>query len=201
MEYATAFVTLYYVLSHLGFPTETVLASLGIVSLALSLGAQSLVADILAGVAIVFEGTIQVGDYVVFDDFEGFVQETGVRSTKIIDYNNNVKILKNSSITGVLRKSRDTTNVITDLTVTKSGSFEDIEKMLTDALPRIGAGNPMIIEGPTYMGVSDMGNSYNVPLVTMRFNTTCLQDDYYNVKYYVNREMVLLCEKEQIITR
>ena len=63
--------------------SETVVASIGLASLAVSLGAQGLVADVLAGLSIVFEGEFQVGDIVDIDGFEGTIQQIGVRTTKI----------------------------------------------------------------------------------------------------------------------
>ncbi|MBQ8136488.1 MAG: mechanosensitive ion channel [Clostridia bacterium] len=58
------FVTIYFAFLYFGFPIGTVVGSIGIVSLALSLGAKDLAADILAGLSIVFEKSFEVGDIV-----------------------------------------------------------------------------------------------------------------------------------------
>lgn len=55
-EYAAAIIVLYYAFGFLGYDTRGLLASVGLVSLAVSLGSRDLVADVLAGIAIVFEG-------------------------------------------------------------------------------------------------------------------------------------------------
>ena len=83
IQYLTVFVLLYQIFNYLGFPTSTVLASVGLASLAITLGAQGLVADILSGIFNVFEGGYHVGDYIQAGNFEGTVREIGVRTTMI----------------------------------------------------------------------------------------------------------------------
>ena len=85
-------------LSFLGVDTTTLLASIGLLSLAISLGAKDIVADILAGLSIVFERHYYVGDIVRIGDFKGKVKEIGVRSTKVTGGSNEVKIISNHEI-------------------------------------------------------------------------------------------------------
>ena len=82
------------------------LAGLGFISLALSIGAKDLITDILAGITLVFEGAYQVGDIIQLDNYRGTVQEVGVRSTKLISDNGDVKIIGNGSIRDVVNLTR-----------------------------------------------------------------------------------------------
>ena len=201
IEYVTVFATIYQVFSYLGFPTGTVLASLGLATLALSLGAQGLVADILAGIAIVFEGEFQVGDIVEIDGFEGYIQEIGVRTTKIRNLGYDVKIVENSNIRNVVNKTRFTSWVTADITIPCSESLERVEALLKEELPEIGKKNHQIVSGPNYLGVNGLNTQSVIPhesTMTLRFSTECRQQDANPVRRYVNRELVLLCERHGI---
>lgn len=81
IKYAVAIVAFLMVLSAWGVDTGTLLASAGILGLVIGLGAESLIADIIAGIFIVFEGEYQVGDIIVVDDWRGTVEEIGIRTT------------------------------------------------------------------------------------------------------------------------
>ena len=71
------------ILSTWGVNTSTLLASAGVLTLVIGLGAQSLVADVVAGLFIVIEGEYLVGDIVVIDGWRGTVKEIGIRTTKV----------------------------------------------------------------------------------------------------------------------
>lgn len=72
----------------------------------IGLGAQSLIADIIAGVFIIFENEYDVGEIVSMDDFRGTVSEIGIRSTKITDAAGSIKIINSSDIKNVVSLSR-----------------------------------------------------------------------------------------------
>ena len=64
ITYAASFFLLFYILSMFGVNTTVLLASAGVVSIAVGMGAQSMAADLLAGFFMMLEGTVHVGDYV-----------------------------------------------------------------------------------------------------------------------------------------
>lgn len=71
LKYLSVLLMLYYCLALFGIDTKTLLASAGILTLVIGLGAQRLVSDILAGLFIIFEGEFQVGDIVTIGDYRG----------------------------------------------------------------------------------------------------------------------------------
>ena len=100
IKYVAIVAMLYYCFALFGVDTATLLASAGILSIAISLGAKDMVGDILAGLFIIFEGEFRVGDIVMIGDWRGTVLEIGVRTTKIEDGSKNIKIIRNSNVTG-----------------------------------------------------------------------------------------------------
>lgn len=202
IQYLTVFLLLYQVFSFLGFPTSTVLASVGLVSLAITFGAQGLVADILAGVFNVLEGGFRVGDTIQTVDFEGVVRDIGVRTTVIQSEEQDVLIVENSRIGDVVNKTKMTSFVRVSLVLPCSESLERVEAILNTALPEIGSRMDRIISGPVYRGVYDVTSS-GVPVaagpaMTLHIGAECRYEDMYDVRCYLNRELLLLCEREQI---
>ena len=117
LNYVILIGTICMSLSYLGIDTTTLLASLGILSLAISLGAKDMVTDIIAGLSIILEKTYQVGDYIQVGDFKGKVMEIGVRSTRIINGTHDVKTISNHEISDVIDYSLKTSVCVVKIRV------------------------------------------------------------------------------------
>ena len=94
------------ILNMFGVNTTAMLASAGIISIAVGMGAQSMAADLLAGFFMMLEGSVHVGDQVSVGNVKGCVTDMGIRTTEITDDEGNVVILNNSKVTGLSNKSR-----------------------------------------------------------------------------------------------
>lgn len=199
IKYFTLFIVLYLILHYLGFPIGTVVGSLSIVSLALSLGARDLAADILAGLSIVFERTFQVGDIVEINGKRGTVQEIGMRSTKLIVPVNNLLVISNHEIGDILNLTQEVSQYTMSLKVILTESLTHTEAVLKRELASIQKGNDRIIS-LNYLGVTALGGGLTEPssMVTLAIGAYCRQDDMYNVQLYLNREIRLMCERENI---
>ena len=143
-------------LSFLGVDTTTLLASIGLLSLAISLGAKDIVADILAGLSIVFERNYYVGDIVRIGDFKGKVKEIGVRSTKVTGGSNEVKIISNHEIGSVINYSKQTSVCSVKLNLPVTVSIEEIRKLFDEELPKVKEMNPYIVKGPNFDGIQEL---------------------------------------------
>lgn len=142
-------------LDFLGVDTATLLASIGLLSLAISLGAKDIVADILAGLSIVFEGTYFVGDYIRIGDFKGKVLEIGIRSTKILGATKDVKIISNHEIGSVINYSKQISVYVVRISVPVTVSVEELKKLFEQELPLVREINPHIINGPKFDGIRE----------------------------------------------
>ena len=159
---------MYYTLALFGIDTKTLLASAGILGLVIGLGAQSLVADILAGMFIIFEGEFQVGDIVTVGDWRGTVVEIGIRTTKIQDGGRNIKIISNKDVCGVINMTRDYSYAWVDLGIEYGESLERVENVLEQEFPNIRKRLPGIIDGPFYKGVVALAdNSVNIRVMVL----------------------------------
>ncbi len=194
LKWIVAIVAILIVLAAWGVDTTTLLASAGLLALVIGLGAQSLIADIIAGIFIVFEGDYQVGDIVVIDGWRGTVEEIGIRTTKVADAGGNVKIISNSKISSIINQTHELSVAKCYMPIDYDESLERVELVMKEALPVIKSHIPAIIEGPYYKGVSELAESS----VNLLFLAICKEEDLYQVQRDLNREMYLVFNKNNI---
>ncbi len=194
LKYISVLALLFYCLSLFGIDTATLLASAGILTLIVGLGAQTLVSDILAGLFIIFEGEFQVGDIVTIGDWRGTVVEIGIRTTKILDGSGNIKIISNSDVTGVVNMTREYSYAWIDVGIEYGESLERVESILEDEFPKIREHIPTIMDGPFYKGVVELGdNSVNIRVMAL-----CAEGDRIQTERELNREMKLVFDRHKI---
>lgn len=183
-----------FVLYIWGVDTTTLLASAGLLTLVIGLGAQSLVADIVAGIFIVFEGEYVVGDIVVFNDWRGTVKEVGIRTTKIESAGGDIKIINNSEIRQIVNQTQELSVAKCFFSIEYRESLQRVEAIINDNLELIKKNVPYILKGPFYKGVAELGDS-GVKLLIV---ATCKEDNLFQVQRDLNREIKLLCERSGV---
>ena len=196
MYYAALIVCVFISLGYLGVDTRALLASAGLVGMGLTLGARDFIADIIAGIVIITDGTYQVGDTVEIGGFRGEVAYLGTRSTTIVGRGDNVKTIRNSTMGDVINYSRLNSWYPLVVTIDSSTPLNEVEDMLRAELPAISEAYPEMITGPEYRGV----DSLNGDKISLLILTECRQSDYNYIQREVNREVKLLFEKHNITT-
>ena len=156
IRYGGTLAALFYCLYLLGVDAQGLLASASILSLIIGLGAQSLIKDIIAGIFIVFEGEFRVGDIITIDNYRGTVMDIGLRTTKILGVDGNVKIFNNSEISGVLNMTKETSVAACNISIEYGQDLDYVEAVLKRDLPELKEKNPAILEEPAYLGVSEL---------------------------------------------
>lgn len=184
IKYGSAIALIFIVLNAFGMNTQAIWESVGVLTLIVGLGAQSLIADIIAGIFIIFENEYEVGEIVSIDNFRGTVNEIGIRATKILDAAGNIKIINNSDIKNVVNLSRELSLAVVDCEFTYDAPIEVIEKLLKDNLEMFKEKIPAIIEGPFYKGVSYYGASN----IAVKLVAKCQESDRYQVQRDLLRE-------------
>lgn len=193
-KYIGAIVLIFAILSTLGVDTTVLLASAGILSLVVGLGAQPLIEDIFAGVFIVFEHTFDIGDIIVVDGFRGTVKEMGVRTTKIEDAGGDVKVINNSDIRTLINMTSKLSTAICDVSVGYNEDIKKVEEVLNINLPKIKEKYKSIVNGPTYLGVQSLADSG----VVIRITAECNELVRYQVQRDINRELKIIFDENNI---
>ena len=178
VKYACAIAIIIFVLQALGVNATAIFASVGILTLVIGLGCQSLIADVVAGMFIIFEDEYNVGEIITIGDFRGTVTEIGIRATKILDAAGNIKIINNSDISNVINMSRELSLAIVDCEFPYDVPIEVVEGLLKDNFDNFRESIPAIIEGPYYKGVSGYGDSN----VAVKVVAKCNEEDRYQVQ-------------------
>lgn len=83
VQYVVVFVAGVMILRQVGVDASAIIASAGIVGLAVGFGAQTLIRDLIAGFFLLSEGLIRVGDEITFDGKTGFVDRVSIRTTQV----------------------------------------------------------------------------------------------------------------------
>ena len=184
VKYACAIAIIILILKACGVNTAALVASIGVLTLVVGLGAQPLIADIIAGIFIIFEDEYHVGEIVTINDFRGTVLEIGIRSTKLLDAAGNIKIINNSAIGDVINLSRELSLAVVDCDFPYDVPVEFVENILKDNFEKIAKNVPAIKEGPFYKGVCMFKDSN----VTVKIVAKCLEEDRFQVERDLNRE-------------
>ena len=194
IKYGMAIIVVLMMLSTLGVDTTVLIASAGIAALVIGLGAQSLIADVIAGIFIVFEGEFRVGDIVVIDGWRGTVQEIGMRTIKIVDYGGNVKIVNNSSVSSVVNQTRELSLAKSVISIEYGESIPRVELVISQNLEKIRKAIPQIVEGPFYKGIDSLSESS----IDLLFLANCKEEDIYIVQRAMNRELMMMFNENRI---
>jgi moderate conductance mechanosensitive channel len=121
------------VLGELGFNLGPLLASAGIVGVALGFGAQSLVKDLIAGLFMLLEDQYGVGDSVDLGDASGVVETVGLRITTVRDVRGVLWYVRNGEILRVGNKSQGWAMVVIDIPIGFVSSEQAIAVLRTAA--------------------------------------------------------------------
>lgn len=112
------------VLGELGINLAPIVASAGVVGVALGLGAQNLVKDFIAGIGIILEDQYGVGDVVDLGAATGTVEAVGLRITRVRDAHGVVWYARNGEIQRVGNKSQGFASVLVDMPVAHDTDLE-----------------------------------------------------------------------------
>ncbi len=193
-KYAIGIISFVVALGYFIEDTSALITGVSMLTLVVGLGMQSLIADVVAGIFIVFEGSYQVGDTVVVDGWRGKVAEIGLRTTKIEDAGGNIQIINNSQINKVINNSSNSSLAICDVGIEYGESIERVENIIAKALPKMAEKLPAIVEGPYYKGVDSLGDF----AVVIKIIAMCNEDDKFQLQRDLNREIKILFDANNI---
>jgi small-conductance mechanosensitive channel len=146
------------VMGELGFNLGPLLASAGIVGVALGFGAQSLVKDLIAGLFMLLEDQYGVGDSVDLGDAVGVVETVGLRVTTVRDMRGVLWYIRNGEIIRVGNKSQGWAMVVIDIPIgfVNSEEASSVLRHAALALAEEPAHATEFLEPPDVIGVEQM---------------------------------------------
>lgn len=195
LSYAAVLLSVYFGLRALGVDMTASLASVGVVTLIIGFGAQSLIEDVLTGIFLIAEGRYNVGDILVLDDFRGKVVDISVRTTTIEDAGGNHKIINNSEIRNFQNRSQKTSLAVSTVSVGYDADLRAVEAVIADALPAMFEENRAVfLDVPQYIGVEELGESG----VVLKFIVSATEENVFAARRALNRSLKLLFDEKGI---
>jgi len=194
LRYVIYFIAAASILKIFNIEMTSILAVAGIGSLAIGFGAQNLVKDVISGFFIIFEDQFGVGDYITINNFSGFVEEVGLRTSKIRDFSGDLHIIPNGEIKTVTNHTRGSMRALVNVGIPYEEDIDRIINVLTQICEDIKKSRNDVIEGPTVLGITDFQDSQ--VLITIIAKTEPMKqweverDIRYRIKKVFDREKI-----------
>jgi small conductance mechanosensitive channel len=147
------------VLGELGINLAPIIASAGVVGVALGFGAQNLIKDFIAGIGIILEDQYGVGDVVDLGEASGTVEAVGLRITRLRDVNGVVWYVRNGEILRVGNKSQGFAQVVIDMPVAHDTDLEKCRRVMQDVADAMYADEnwaAVLLAEPESLGVEQI---------------------------------------------
>jgi small-conductance mechanosensitive channel len=158
-------------ISELGFDVAPLIASAGIIGLALGFGAQSLVKDYLAGIFMILEDQYGVGDVVDVGEASGTIEAVSLRVTRLRDVDGTVWYVRNGEILRVGNMSQNWARTVLDVPVAYSEDLHRVQNVLREVAHSLWEEDDfkhVIIEEPEVWGIQSLTPDGVVVRVTMK---------------------------------
>lgn len=152
-RYTMVFFYVYSILTILGIPVGTLIASAGIFSLAIGLGAQGFMSDLVNGFFILSEGQYDVGDNVEIGTETGTVTQLGLRTTQIVTTDGTLIFIPNRQISIVRNLTHGGIGLNLDMNLDADTDLKLLSSLLDQADEDLLAWHDKLVSGPTQIGV------------------------------------------------
>jgi small-conductance mechanosensitive channel len=122
------------VLSEVGVNIAPLLAGAGVLGIAIGFGSQKLVQDVITGLFLLLENTMQVGDVVSLGGLTGSVENLSIRTIRLRALDGSVHIVPFSAVTTVTNMTRDYGYVVLDVTVGLNEEPDHVADLIRDVV-------------------------------------------------------------------
>lgn len=141
-----------------GLDTGTLLASAGVLGVAIGFGSQSLVKDVIGGFFILFENQFAVGEYISVGELSGTVEEIGLRATRLRDWGGELHIIPNGSITTVTNYNRGKMRALVDISIPYTENLDKAIDVMEGVCEEVGTlFREKVVDQPIVQGVINFG--------------------------------------------
>jgi len=168
-----------------------ILASAGVVGVAVAFGTQAIVKDFVSGIFIIMENTFSIGELVQISGFTGIVKEVGIRTTKIEDWKGDYFIVNNGSVGNVINYSRDYSIAVVDMTLGFDIDYSVFETAINEFLKQYDNTNPAIVDLPVYLGMVESGSNF----MKVRITAKCRPTEHFGVERLLRQQLFTLFQQ------
>ena len=182
------------ILTVYGINVTSILAGLGIVGVVLGLALQDLAKDIIAGFSIILENQYAIGDIISISDFKGEVIFLGLKTTKIKNYEGQVKIIANRNATEVINYSMEDSLAIVDIDVSYEEDNEKVEKVLTELTKELTKTLSKLKGKVELLGIQELTSSS----VKYRITAKTMAMEHFSIERQIRKQVKERLDQENI---
>ncbi len=193
-KYVIWFIISMIILTELGIDVTPIIASAGVIGLAIGLGAQAIVKDFISGFFIIFEESFNVGDVIKVDGFKGNVLELGLRTTKIKNWRGEIKIIRNGDIDSLINFSKADSIAVINFGVSYNTDLVSLPKLMDEFIKSIDGKYDVIIEKPEYLGITELADSS----INIRIIAKTISNKHFQVERDIRADLVVFCIENNI---
>ena len=188
LRYVAAIVILCWGLTIFGVNVNTIVTSVGILTLVVGFGAESLISDLVTGIFMLLENQYNVGDIVEVNGFRGTVKSIGIRTTEIMDTGKNIKIINNSEMKNILNRSDNASIAVSTIDIPYKTDIEDLESKIPALMTEIYEKHQdVLLSEPKYLGISELASSS----ITLKFIGEVEEANIFSAPRMLNHELLL----------
>ena len=184
-------------LSEFGVDITPLLASVGVAGLAVSLGAQSLIKDLIGGILIIVENQYAVGDSIVIGTVSGEVERITLRTTQVRALNGDLYVVPNGEVRVLANQTRDWARVVVDVGVAYEENLDRALRILEEGAAAF-AQDPVfeadLLEPPQVLGVHSLGDS----AVMVRIMVKTQPSKQWAAGRALRKSLLVTCEQEGV---
>lgn len=157
LSYVLVFIVIVVIFGIFNLPIGGLIAGAGVVGLAIGFGAQGLVSDIVTGFFILAEKWADVDDYIITAGVDGVVEEIGLRTTKIRDYDGILHFIPNRNIENLSNYSRGDMRALVEIGFAYNHDIDEAFRVAQEVCDNMTE-DEEIVEGPNVDGVQTIDN-------------------------------------------
>ena len=196
VKYVAYFVLLCVVLTQWGVDTGSLLALGSVATVAVGLGAQSIIQDMMTGAFILMEDQFGVGDIITTEGCTGTVVAIGLRTTVLRSMDGNMHIIPNGQIKIVTNMSKEFNRGVVDVSVAYEEDLDRVMKVLDDEMTEIYEKEHIdgLLSKPAIWGVEELGDSG----IRIRIAADCKIGQNWNIERAIRYRVKNRFDKEGI---
>ncbi len=188
------FVIILLIITELGFDITPILATAGILGLAIGFGAQNLVRDVISGFFIIADNTFNIGETVEIGGFRGAVVHMNLRTTTLRNFMGSELIVNNGNVSSTINWSRNNTIALVDFGVSYDTDLSKVTEIMPEFVEHLNETYEEIIEVPSYLGVTELADSS----INMRIMAKTTNGNHWMIERKIRHELVQYLNKHDI---
>jgi small-conductance mechanosensitive channel len=173
------------------------LASVGVAGLAVSLGAQTLIKDLIGGLLILLENQYAVGDTIQVGDVSGTVEQLTLRATCVRDIDGRLHVVPNGEVRIVANVTKDWSRALVDVGVAYEEDLDHALRVLEEVAEVFAQDPdfaPQLLEPPRVLGPLSLGDW----AVTVRVMVKTQPGKQWGIARELRKRILAACEREGI---